>query len=224
MGGRIRVRGRVPLILLTAALAALTGCSGFLVPAGEGEQPDPTPSASASRPGIVRAETLPPTPAPGADAPAQGTPAQTGPTSAPPGKCPASGVVVDMGPVETGMMHRAVVLTLTNCGRKPYAVDGYPWVRALGEDGRPLPVKVNQDGSYFGSDPGPKKLLLDPGLTVKSILAWVSTPEGGDLIEGDALAISAAPGLPVRVFPLEGHDIRLMDELNTTAWRTELGG
>ncbi|MBK3554490.1 hypothetical protein JHN51_32760 [Streptomyces sp. MBT61] len=54
--------------------------------------------------------------------------------------------------------------------------------------------------------------------------AWVSTPEGGDLIEGDALAISAAPGLPVRIFPLEGHDIRLMDELNTTAWRTELSG
>lgn len=224
MGGRIRVRRRVPLILLTATLAALTGCSGFLVPAGEGEPPDPTPSASASRPGIVRAGTLPPTPAPGADAPAQGAPAQTGPTSAPPGKCPASGVVVDMGPVETGMMHRAVVLTLTNCGRRPYAVDGYPWVRALGEDGRPLPVKVNQDGSYFGNDPGPKKLLLDPGLTVKSILAWVSTPEGGDLIEGEALAISAGPGLPVRVFPLEGHDIRLMDELNTTAWRTELGG
>ncbi|NEC19522.1 DUF4232 domain-containing protein, partial [Streptomyces parvus] len=161
---------------------------------------------------------------PGADAPSQGAPAQTGPASAPPGTCPRSGVVVDMGPVETAMMHWAVVLTLTNCGRKPYVVDGYPWVRALGEDGRPLPVKVNEDGSYFGSDPGPKKLLLDPGLTVKSILAWVSTPEGGDLIEGDALAISAAPGLPVRIFPLEGHDIRLMDELNTTAWRTELGG
>ncbi|MFJ3324216.1 DUF4232 domain-containing protein [Streptomyces griseus] len=222
MGVGVRVRRRASAALLAATLTALTGCSGFLVPAGEGEEPDPTPSAS--RPGLVRAETLPPTPTPGADAPGYGAPAQTGPTSAPPGKCPASGVVVDMGPVETGMMHRAVVLTLTNCGRKPYAVDGYPWVRALGEDGRPLPVKVNEDGSYFGGDPGPKKLLLDPGLTVKSILAWVSTPEGGDLIEGDALAISAAPGLPVRVFPLEGHDIRLMDELNTTAWRTELGG
>ncbi len=219
MNERVRIRRRVRVALLTATLTALTGCSGFLVPAGEGERPVPTPSASAPR-----AETPPPAPAPGADAPAQGAPAQTGPTAAPPGTCPSSGVVVDMGPVETGMMHRAVVLTLTNCGRKPYAVDGYPWVQALGEDGNPLPVRVNEDGSYFGNDPGPKKLLLDPGLTVKSILAWVSTPEGGDLIEGDALAISAAPGLPVRVFPLEGHDIRLMDELNTTAWRTELSG
>ncbi|MEU5371818.1 DUF4232 domain-containing protein [Streptomyces sp. NPDC005951] len=219
MNERVRVRRRGRVALLSATLTALTGCSGFLVPVGEGERPDPAPSASAPR-----AETPPPPPAPGAPAPAQGAPEQPGPTAAPPGTCPSSGVVVDMGPVETGMMHRAVVLTLTNCGRKPYAVDGYPWVQALGEDGNPLPVKVNEDGSYFGSDPGPKKLLLDPGLTVKSILAWVSTPEGGDLIEGDALAVSAAPGLPVRVFPLEGHDIRLMDELNTTAWRTELSG
>ncbi|MGW4038700.1 DUF4232 domain-containing protein [Streptomyces sp. NPDC004778] len=219
MNERVRVRRRVRVALLSATLTALTGCSGFLVPAGEGERPDPAPSASAPR-----AETPPPPSAPGAPAPAQGAPKQPGPTAAPPGTCPSSGVVVDMGPVETGMMHRAVVLTLTNCGRKPYAVDGYPWVQALGEDGNPLLVKVNEDGSYFGSDPGPKKLLLDPGLTVKSILAWVSTPEGGDLIEGDALAVSAAPGLPVRVFPLEGHDIRLMDELNTTAWRTELSG
>ncbi|MFF8552364.1 DUF4232 domain-containing protein [Streptomyces sp. NPDC015501] len=213
-----RVRGRVPAVLTGAATVVLTGCSGFLVPAGEGERPEPAPSASAPRSGIVRAETLPPAPAP-----AHGAPVRPGPTAAPAGKCPASGVVVDMGPVETAMMHRAVVLTLTNCGREPYAVDGYPGVRALGEDGRPLPVKVNEDGSYFGGDPGPKKVLLDPGDTVKSILAWVSTPEGGDLVEGDALAVSAAPGLPGRVFPLEGHDIRLMDELNTTAWRTELG-
>ncbi|MBK3544982.1 hypothetical protein JHN56_18205, partial [Streptomyces sp. MBT60] len=61
MNERVRVRRRVRVALLSATLTALTGCSGFLVPAGEGERPDPTPSASAPR-----AETLPPTPAPGA--------------------------------------------------------------------------------------------------------------------------------------------------------------
>ncbi|MDQ0699420.1 hypothetical protein QF048_005862 [Streptomyces sp. W4I9-2] len=67
----VRVRRRGAVVLSAATLTALTGCSGFLVPAGEGE-PDPTPSASG--PGIVRAETLPPTPRPrlrraGADRP-----------------------------------------------------------------------------------------------------------------------------------------------------------
>ncbi|MEE1743017.1 ATPase, T2SS/T4P/T4SS family, partial [Streptomyces sp. JV184] len=38
------------------------------------------------------------------------------------------------------------------------------------------------------------------------------TPTGGDLIEGDALEIAPAPGLEARTFPLEGSDVRLLDE------------
>ncbi|MEV6470977.1 DUF4232 domain-containing protein [Streptomyces sp. NPDC051657] len=213
--GRARVRRRASAVLLTAALTALTGCSGFLVPAGEGEEPDPTPSASA--PGIVRAETLPPTPAP-----AYGATAGTGPAAAPPEKCPASGAVVTMGEVLTAMMSRAVALTLTNCGSKPYRVDGYPSVQALGEDGERLPVKVNPAGSQFGRDRGPEALTLKPGGTARSMLAWVSTQEGGELVMADALELAAAPDAGARVHPLEGHDIRYMDELNITAWRAEL--
>ncbi|MFJ8322191.1 DUF4232 domain-containing protein [Streptomyces anulatus] len=210
----VRVRRRGAVVLSAATLTALTGCSGFLVPAGEGE-PDPTPSASG--PGIVRAETLPPTPAP-----AYGAPERTAPTSAPPGECPASGAVVTMGEVLTAMMSRAVALTLTNCGSKPYRVDGYPSVQALGEDGERLPVKVNPAGSQFGRDHGPRALTLKPGATVRSMLAWVSTQEGGELVMADALELAAAPDAGARVYPLEGHDIRYMDELNVTAWRAEL--
>ncbi|MEI7030004.1 DUF4232 domain-containing protein [Streptomyces pratensis] len=220
MGERVRAPGAA--VLSAVALMALTGCSGFLVPAGEGvagPSPSASPSASLPGPGIVRAKTPPP--APGQSTPAKGALGLEAPASPPPGGCPASGVVVDMGQVQTAMMHRAVVLTLTNCGSEPYAVDGYPSIRALGEDGGPIPVKVNLAGSYFGQDPGPEPVSLAPGRSVRSVLAWVSTPEGGDLIEGDALEISAAPRVPARVFPLEGHDIRLMDELNMTAWRTE---
>ncbi|MFI7287961.1 DUF4232 domain-containing protein [Streptomyces anulatus] len=216
--GRARVRRRASaVLLLAAALTALTGCSGFLVPAGEGEEPDPAPSASAPRSGLVRAETLPPTPAP-----AYGETAPTGPTPAPPEKCPASGAVVTMGEVLTAMMSRAVALTLTNCGSKPYRVDGYPSVQALGEDGERLSVKVNPAGSQFGRDQGPEALTLKPGATARSMLAWVSTQEGGELVMADALELAAAPDAGARVYPLEGHDIRYMDELNVTAWRAEL--
>ncbi|MFI8432217.1 DUF4232 domain-containing protein [Streptomyces sp. NPDC079020] len=218
------VRRAAVAVWVAAAGAALTGCAGFLVPAGEGE-PEPTPSATRTVPYGVHADTLPPTPAAPQSPPVTGATGgpgggATGPAAS--GDCPASGAVVDMGPVETAMMHRAVVLTLTNCGDKPYRVRGYPSVQALGEDGGRLPVKVNPGGSYFGQDPGPKEVVLKPGAAVKSILAWVSTKEGGDLIEGDALEIAAATDTGARVFPLEGHDIRLMDELNMTAWRTRL--
>ncbi|NEA16686.1 DUF4232 domain-containing protein [Streptomyces halstedii] len=212
----MRVRNTITALLCATGALTLTGCAGFLVPAGEGEPgPSESPARASGPPGIVRAETLPPTlPA----APARGGPS----TTAPAGDCPASGVSVSMGPVQTAMFHRAVVLTLTNCGTAPYRVDGYPAVRALGEDGGRIPVPVNPGGSMFGQDQGPEQIVLKPGGTVRSILAWVSTQEGGDLIEGDALEIAAAPDAGARVFPLEGHDLRLMDELNTTAWRTAL--
>ncbi|MEK8142598.1 DUF4232 domain-containing protein [Streptomyces sp. M10(2022)] len=98
--------------------------------------------------------------------------------------CPASGAVVEMGQVQAAMFHRAVVLTLTNCGTKPYRVHGYPSVRALDEDGRRIPVPVNAGRSMFGDDQGPQDVTLEPHGKVTSILAWVSTKEGGDLIEG----------------------------------------
>ncbi|MGW0781689.1 DUF4232 domain-containing protein [Streptomyces sp. NPDC002913] len=213
----MRVRTSISAAVLAAATLTLSGCAGFLVPAGEGEPgPSPSPAATTRPPRVAPA----PDPGSAADAPAQGAP-----TPAPSAEgCPASGVVVGMGPVETAMFHRAVTLTLTNCGKEPYRVDGYPSVRALGDDGERIPVPVNAGGSMFGDDPGPEEIMLKPGAQVRSTLAWVSTKEGGDLIEGDALEIAAAPDTGARVFPLEGHDIRLMDELNTTAWRTSTTG
>ncbi|MFJ9056300.1 DUF4232 domain-containing protein [Streptomyces sp. NPDC102409] len=207
----MRVRKTITAAVLAAATLPLSGCAGFLVPAGEGE-PGPTPSASVATPAADSGPT--------ADAPAQGAPAPVPTPAATSGDCPASGVAVEMGPVQTAMFHRAVTLTLTNCGAESYRVHGYPSVRALGDDGERIPVPVNPGGSMFGNDEGPEEVVLKPGGSVTSTLAWVSTKEGGDLIEGDALEIAAAPDTGARVFPLEGHDIRLMDELNTTAWRT----
>ncbi|HEY9438302.1 MAG TPA: DUF4232 domain-containing protein [Streptomyces sp.] len=208
-----RVRGPLAAALFMAGALTLPGCSGFLVPAGEGE-PAPTPTPVST-----------PTPDPalpdGLSAPSAS--AQDAPTpSAAPAGCSPSGVRVDMGEVETAMFARAVVLTLTNCGKAPYQVHGYPSVQALGEHGERIPVKVNPAGSMFGDDLGPQRVTLKPGGTVRSVLAWVSTQEGGDLIEGDALEIAPATGTEARVFPLEGHDLRLMDELNMTAWRSAL--
>ncbi|MFF3829247.1 DUF4232 domain-containing protein [Streptomyces sp. NPDC002458] len=218
----MRVRRAIAAALLTAAALTLSGCAGFLVPAGEGE-PEPTTSPAATTPPDAAAPA--PDTGPATDGPATDGPAPLAPTPAASASgCPASGVVVEMGPVQTAMFHRAVTLTLVNCGKKPYRVHGYPSVRALGEDGERIPVPVNAGGSMFGNDEGPEDVELKPGASVTSTLAWVSTQEGGDLIEGDALEIAAAPDTGARVFPLEGHDIRLMDELNTTAWRTAPAG
>ncbi|MFD4033215.1 DUF4232 domain-containing protein [Streptomyces sp. NPDC058637] len=222
----MRVRRSFAAAVSVLCALALSGCAGFLVPAGEGE-PAPASSPTATSPTATSPTATSPaaTVAPSTGAPSTGAPAASTPPAAGPGvtgDCPVSGARVDMGPVQTAMFHRSVVLTLTNCGTKPYRVHGYPSVRALGEDGERIPVPVNAGGSMSGQDRGIEEVTLKPGGTVTSVLAWVSTKEGGDLIEGDALEIAPAPDTGARVFPLEGHDLRLMDELNTTAWRTDL--
>lgn len=225
-GERIR-RGSGAVALLGAGVLALAGCAGFLVPAGEGEPEPASGTARATAPSApVAAKTPDSSALPGGGGPrtAAPPPASPPPASAPPVECPASGAEVDMGPVETAMFARAVVLTLTNCGKQPYRVDGYPSVRVLDDDGERLPVPVNPGGSMFGNDLGTEEVVLQPGGTMKSVLAWVSTKEGGDLIESDALELAAAPDAGARTFPLVGHDLRLMDELNVTAWRRIVPG
>lgn len=211
-------RRAVAAACTAGALAlSLSGCAGLFVPAGEGE---PAPSVSQT-PGRVHAEKRQPgdlstSPPATGDVPSPAPP----PSAAARADCPSSGLVVDMGEVQAALGHRAVGLTLTNCGSKPHRVDGYPSVRVLDDEGEPLPVKVNPGSSYMGTDPGPKEIMLKPGKSLHSLVAWVSTATGGDLIEGDALEIAPAPGLEARTFPLEGSDVRLLDELNMTAWRT----
>lgn len=53
---------------------------------------------------------------------------------------------------------------------------------------------MNAGGSVSGQDRGAEEVTLKPGGTVTSVLARVSTKEGGDLVEGDALEIAPAPG------------------------------
>ncbi|MFG2403139.1 DUF4232 domain-containing protein [Streptomyces brevispora] len=210
------IRGPVSAALIMAGTLTLSGCAGFLVPAGEGEAL-PSPSHTASEGGRVIA----PSPLDIASGSAELPKAPVTPTPVPSATgCPDSGLVVDMGPVEAALGHRAVGLTLTNCGSKPTRVHGYPSVQAIDENGDALPVKVNPGSSYFGNDKGPEEVMLAPGKTMRSLLVWVSTPTGGDLIEGDALEIAPAPGLEARTFPLEGSDVRLLDEFNMTGWRT----
>lgn len=210
------IRRPVSAALIVAGTLTLSGCAGFLVPVGEGE-PGPSPSRTAA----AGARAATPSPLDLASGSAELPQAPVTPTPAPSATgCPSSGVVVDMGPVQAALGHRAVELTLTNCGSKPYRNDGYPSVQAVDDKGDALPVKVNPGASYFGPDRGPEEVMLAPGGTMTSLLVWVSTPTGGDMIEGDALEIAPAPGLEARTFPLEGSDVRLLDEFNMTGWRT----
>ncbi|MBT2488738.1 DUF4232 domain-containing protein [Streptomyces sp. ISL-96] len=194
---------------MVAGVIALSGCD-FLVPDGEGE-PGPTP-----RPVPTRSATAAPAPAP----PASGSPS-AGPR---PAGCSSGQPEVAMGEVQAALGHRAVGLTLTNCGKDPYQVFGYPSVQALGTDGKVLDVWVKRGSSYMGADKGPTSVILAPGESVRSLLSWTSNPKTGRLQQASALAIAPAAGEKARTFPLEGSDVRTVDELTLTAWHAAATG
>ncbi|MFJ6698489.1 DUF4232 domain-containing protein [Streptomyces sp. NPDC091272] len=238
MGARTSVRAAAVLLLGTMAL---TGCDGFLVPAGEGEQRSagsdapPSPTRTAARGG--RGATTPPQPPAGRPAtpmqPPAGRPAAPSETAAarpgrpaappaparPPGASYSppvaqdcpAGLRVDMGEIQAALMHRLATLTLTNCGSTPYKLSGRPSVKAYDAEGRALDVEVNVREEGKKTD---TVVVLPPGGVAYSRLDW--RPYDG-VEEARALEIAAGPGHHARSFTL-ADDVRMVDAFDVTPW------
>ncbi|MFF3752281.1 DUF4232 domain-containing protein [Streptomyces sp. NPDC002018] len=140
--------------------------------------------------------------------------------SAEPAGCPPSGVSVRPGPVDAAMGHRAVVITLENCGERPLRVNGYPEVGVLDADREPLTVKLTHGHAYTdaGRDQGPRPYTLERGDTVQSVLHWnnriTDTRPAGS---GAYVVIAPAEGARRNTVPLL-LDIGTSGELDVTAW------
>ncbi|MFJ8510859.1 DUF4232 domain-containing protein [Streptomyces avermitilis] len=169
----------------------------------------PTPSPTRAIPSPTRAAAPPAsaTPEPSPVVPVQ-----------PERGCPPSGLRVDTGPVDAAMGLRAMTLTLTNCGKRSYEVNGYPSVRVLDEAGTPLPGVRTVEGTdkvfMAPHDPGPDPLTLAPGETARAGLYWRMGAE-----DGTYLRVAPKTGRDaMNVRPQEPLDIGPENTLGTTAW------
>jgi hypothetical protein len=133
--------------------------------------------------------------------------------------CPPSGLRLDTGLVNAAMGLRAVTLTLTDCGKRPYKVNGYPAIaQVLDEEGAPITGVHSVVGTdkvpMAPADPGPEPFTLNPGDSAHAALYW---------------RMAAQHGVYLRVAPQKGQDavtLRLADYLDigpentlaTTAW------
>ncbi|MEU8795251.1 DUF4232 domain-containing protein [Streptomyces sp. NPDC048643] len=133
--------------------------------------------------------------------------------------CPASGLRFGTGPVDAAMGLRAVTLTLTNCGKRPYAVDGYPDVVAvLGPEGARITgvraVAGTDQVPMAPPDPGAKAFTLRPGERARAGLYWRMAAE-----EGSYLRVAPRAGQAVVTLPLpDPLDIGPRNTLGATAW------
>ncbi|MET7703492.1 DUF4232 domain-containing protein [Streptomyces sp. NPDC005485] len=204
-------------IPVTATRSAALACVLVLAASGCGlsaeldreRNPDrsPTPTPTLTWPTTAAPAPVSPLPEPSPTVPVQ------------PAGCPPSGVRVEAGPVDGAMGLRAMTLTLTNCGDKPYKVDGYPAVLVLDETGLPIPgvrtAEGTDDVSMAPPDPGPEPLTLAPGAAAQAGLYWRMNNE-----DSPYLRVGPAKGRDERTVRLESPlDIGPENVLATTAWR-----
>jgi hypothetical protein len=132
--------------------------------------------------------------------------------------CPSSGVRVDTGPVDGAMGLRAMTLTLTNCGDRPYKLNGYPSVLVLAEEGLPIVGVRTVEGTdkvpMAPHDPGAKPLTLGPGERAQAGLYWRMNAEDGPYLRVAPQQGRAATNVRLQ----EPLDIGPENTLGTTAW------
>lgn len=133
------------------------------------------------------------------------------------GPCTKAGTSVAIGAVDAALGHRAFGIELCNCSRKPVVVDGYPTVKVLDAQRKPMPVRVERGSSYMGRDPGPKRITLAPGKRLVSLVAWSATVTDGKKGEGEFVTIQPRPGDPPTTFGV-WLDLGTTGEVSVIAW------
>ncbi|GGK75779.1 DUF4232 domain-containing protein [Streptomyces flaveus] len=181
----IAIRRRPARFAVLACLLALTasGC-GLSAELERERNPDPKPPPS---PSLTLPVQPPPAVTPEAS-PSVPVQEESG--------CPSSGVRFGTELVQGAMGLRATSLILTNCGSRPYELNGYPSIQVLDEAGAPLTgvrtVEGTDEVSMAPEDPGLEPLTLAPGESAYASLYWRMNNE---------------KGIYLRVAPMEGREV-----------------
>jgi hypothetical protein len=118
-----------------------------------------------------------------------------------------NGLHVSVGEADAASGLRAVGIELTNCGTKPYQIEGYPDLAVLDEDREPLDVRVLHDvGEVTALPPWevqPERETIAPGESVTALLVWRNlTTDAETVAVGEFVRVAAAAGDPRHVLPL----------------------
>ncbi|WJV45330.1 DUF4232 domain-containing protein [Streptomyces flavofungini] len=135
------------------------------------------------------------------------------------------GTLVEPGPVDAAMGLRAMRITLTYCGTGTHRLDGYPGLRALGDDRAPLDVRTLRGTGRITTgvpDPGPHPVALRRGESATAVVVWRNTytDTTRPAVQAPHLRVVPAPGAPARILtPDGGIDLGSTGRIGTTAWK-----
>ncbi|WP_162002571.1 DUF4232 domain-containing protein [Streptomyces sp. CB01881] len=195
---RMGLRAGLRVGLLCAGAALVAGCGSTSVTGAGGGAPGPvTPEP------LVTA-TVTPTP----------TPTMV---------CSPEGVSLAAEEANAAMGLRVMGIRLTNCGTRPYTLNGHPGVRVLDAERAPLDIEVRRGSAGIATldtfDAAPKPVTLQPGESASFSLAWRNTVTSGTrpADNGRFLDVAPLPGRPRLTVPAE-LDLGTTGRLGLSAW------
>lgn len=148
------------------------------------------------------------------------------PTKATQAACPAPGVLMSIGNVDAAMGLRALTVSMTNCGEQAFAVNGYPVVRLLDDDRKPLDVQVALGTKAITADPAlatdPEPVTLAPGQTATAVVVWRNLVTDPTVVAttGRYLEVAPVTGAPAQtVTPRGGVDLGNTGRLGVGPWK-----
>ena len=140
--------------------------------------------------------------------------------------CPEEGARIELTEVDAAMGLRAMGLYLVNCGDRPYQVEGYPVVLALGADKKPLDVRILRGGKDIAGglppDRAPTVVLLQPGERAGAAIFWRNTYDDITHPPVNAPYLRIAPGIgrPAQILTPDGPvDLGSTGRLGVGAWQ-----
>ncbi|MFF7211043.1 DUF4232 domain-containing protein [Streptomyces sp. NPDC008238] len=168
----------------------------------------PTPRYTAERVRVVKVRSVP-----ADEVPATG------------GACPSSGLRLTADDGNAAMGLRVVGLRLENCSSRVRRVEGYPLVRLLDEERRPVRgVEVSRGSGGVallpGFDDAPRPVTLAPGRSATAALMWRNTVTDGTPVNAPYARVRATPGVaPVTLTP--EFDLGTTGKLGVSAWKPD---
>jgi hypothetical protein len=127
-------------------------------------------------------------------------------TADPVARC-IDGLMISIGGQDAASGLRAVGIELRNCGGKPYQIKGYPVLKVLDEDRKPLDLRVLHGvGEVTVLPPWqvePEQVTIAPGASATALLVWRNlTTDGETVAVGEFLRVAATDGLPEHLLAL----------------------
>ncbi|MEV4659112.1 DUF4232 domain-containing protein [Micromonospora sp. NPDC049301] len=192
------VRRRISVAVGTALLLGACAPADHRGQAGDGTSPLPGRTAASS-----------PTPSAGTD---------------PMAGCPKSGVRIRATGSDAAMGLRALGLELVNCGDRPYQLNGYPVLRVLDEQRKPIILRVVNGAKAItsGFDQPPRPVTLEAGERATAVVLWRNLVTDSTVVatNGEYLRVAPAAGQPAEDVDPDGPiDVGNTGRIGVSAWK-----